>query len=398
MKKLLPILVLLMFAKISISQETAKENSLYFDLEAQGVFNNHEFKRHIAYGYTLGGFRLVPKLSYNITNDLSLDAGINALRYWGANEYPLYNYVSVPEYDSVKQQKYLHVLPYFRFTWQINDKTSLLVGNIDNSDGHGLDIALWNPELGFSMDSEEGLQLRYNSKYWQNEVWVNWQNFNFKNDIDRESFLLGISGSIMGEYSKKSATEHMYSNTHYLVLDYSFLWQHHGGELDTLSSLDLDHWINGNIGLNYMISLPRSKVYGLMFSLDWLYCKALKNDTWFFKAGNALFAKVSLFGQRYSARLGYYYSKDMISFYGSPFFSNIAQRNTMEYYPENKLLYAHFDYTLYKKKNADISVFTDLYYKLDKNTSLAQETNQLSFSLGIKTEIGTRHLIGNFNR
>ncbi len=381
MKKWIFILALVICFNSAFAQDSvSKERNLSFEFSAQGLFNNHEFKRHIAYGYTLGGIRIQPHLSYKINDDIKFSLGVNALRYWGANEYPLYNYVSVPEYDENNQQKLIHFLPFLRFTWQINEKTSLLIGNIDNKDGHGLDIALWNPELDFSMDEEEGLQLRYYSKYWQNEIWVNWQNFNFVNDVNRESFLLGLSGTINTDYSKK----------HSLFFDYSFMWQHHGGELDTLANLDLDHWLNGNFGLNYMIVLPYSKLYGLIFSVDWLYCKVLKNDTWFFKAGNGIFTKLTAFGKNYTARLGFYYSKDMISFYGSPFFSNIAQRNPGEYYPENKMLYARFDYSLYKKQNASIAFFTELYHKLDTKTNLTTETKQLSFSLGLKAELSIK--------
>ncbi|MBR1770099.1 MAG: hypothetical protein IJ748_06550 [Bacteroidales bacterium] len=386
MKPLFLLAAFFSFFSLSGQQDfQSREKDLSFGIDVSALFNNHEFKRDVAYGYTLGGMRLLPYLSYAFTNEINLSLGVNALRYWGTNDYPYAFYLSVPEYGEDKQRG-MHVLPYMRLSWQINDKTSLVIGNLDNSSCHGLDLALWNPELTFSQDYEEGLQLRYESKYFSNEVWLSWQNFNFRNDVDRESFLLGISGDVNTDYSKR----------HSFFLDYSFMWQHHGGELDTLTSLPLDHWINGNFGLNYMLLFGKRNLYGLLFSLDWLYCKSLRNDTWFFKAGNGLFFKLSAFGVKYNARIGFYYSEDMISFYGSPFFSNLAQRNPQEYYPQNKLLYSHFDYSIYRRESTDILLSADVYYKLDSKTNLTQENRNISFSLGLSARLKTEKKIMKF--
>lgn len=375
--------------RASVNDSTRKAGDLCFSLLADGVFNDHEFKRHIAYGYTLGGVRLVPSLEFCFTKETSLQVGVNALRYWGADNYPYHMYTSVPEYEDKNTQKGLHFLPFIRLNWQINPNTSLLVGNTDNTMGHGLNVALWNPELSFSQDFEEGLQLRHYGRYWQNEVWLNWQNFNFVDDVDRESFLLGISGNIHPDKDK--------ARSHSLSFSYAFMWQHHGGELDTLSTLPLDHWLNGGFGLQYSLSLPFKRLSLLSFSLDWVYSKSLKNDTWFFKAGNGFLAKLSACSNNYSLSLAYYYSKDMVSFYAMPFFSNVAQRNPEEYYPDNRLIYARFDYKMYQRPSADISVYADLYYKLDQKTNLCNETKDISLSLGLAIKLKVKRLLTNID-
>lgn len=365
-------------------KEDYEEKTLSLETEYQGYFTNNEFKRHIAYGYTLGGVRLSPKLSYTFSNTVKFYFGFSALKYWGANDYPLYNYTLIPQYDQIEdRQKLLHFLPYFRFDWKISEQTLFVMGNIDKREGHLLNVALWNPELNFAMDYEEGLQLKHNSTYWNNEIWLNWQNFNYINDVDRECFLLGIAGNLNTGYSKK----------HTFFFNYAFMWQHHGGELDTLTSLPLDHWLNGGFGFGYALNFNNKSVERLAFSFDWVYSKSLKNDTWFFKAGNGLFANISLLGRKYKVRLGYYYSEDMISFYGNPFFSNIAQRNEGEYYPKNKLLNASFSYSLYEANKMTINIFSDFYYKFDKKTNIAEESNNLSFSFGISMDFASKHLI-----
>lgn len=387
-KKILAVTLLIFLSFIGFAQlGNYKEKTLNLETEYQGYFTNNEFKRHVAYGYTLGGIRLTPKLSYTLTDKVKFYFGFSALKYWGANDYPLYNYTLIPQYDQSKdKQKLLHFLPYLRFDWRISEQTLFTMGNIDKQDAHLLNVALWNPELNFAMDYEEGLQLKHNSTFWNNDIWLNWQNFNYINDIDRECFLLGISGNLNTGKNKKQV----------LFFNYAFMWQHHGGELDTLTSLPLDHWINGGFGLGYAFNFNDKNVEQIAFSFDWVYSKSLKNDTWFFKAGNGLFANFSLVGKRYKARLGYYYSKDMISFYGVPFFSNLAQRNQGEYYPKNQLLNASFSYSLYDFNNMGIKFFTDFYYKLDKKTNIAEETNNLSLSFGLSMEFSSKHLIKNF--
>lgn len=366
----------------SLVKETGDEHKLFFEIDAKGFFIDNEFKRHVAYGYTLPGMRVIPKFTYYMKDNLSLSLGASALRYWGANDYPYTTYSVVPEY-SKDRQKGLHVLPYMRFDWKINDKLSFALGNIDDLNCHNLDIPLWNPERILSQDAEEGLQLKYRGTYWNNEVWLDWQNFNYKNDIDRESLLLGISGDVHTWLSLSD----------FLSLSYAFLWQHHGGELDTLTTLPLDHWTNSNIGINYMYVPKCKNIYGILFSFDYFYSKSLKNDTWFFNNGYAYFPKISMFGPRYEARLGFYESKDMISMYGSPFFSNLAQRNSSNYYPKNHLLYGKFSYNFIDKNDLVVNAYTELYYKFDSKTYLMEESKSLSFTLGFFISFDNRFFL-----
>lgn len=400
--KLLSVLSLMMFGFTSFAGNTdtievksdsimlkndekfALKNKLFFDIETKGFFVDNEFKRQVAYGYTLPGMRVVPRLTYFLQENVSLSLGFSALRYWGLETYPRYLYSSVPEYSAKNNQHTLHFLPFMRFDWKINDKLSFTLGNIDNSEGHGLDVALWNSELSLSQDYEEGMQLKYQSMIGEDELWVNWQNFNLKNDIDRESLLVGWSGN-----------KNIYWNNYMdaLSFSYAFLWQHHGGELDTLTTLPLDHWTNGNIGVNYIHLIGKKYFQFFFLSFDYFFSKALKNDTWFFKDGHAWFAKATLYGSNYSAHIGYYYSHQMISLYGSPFFSNLAERNPNAYYPNNHLLYGRFDYNLTKTKTFNITAFTELFYKLDTKTNIQTEDRNLSLSIGLKMEYDDRFFI-----
>ena len=348
---------------------------LSFDVDLKAFFVNNEYKRKVAYGYTLPGMRITPKFKYNFNKKLSFSFGATALRYWGANEYPYASYNVVPEY-SKNSQKGLHILPNMCLNWTIiynpyqQKSLNFQMGSIDVNDDSSLDFVLWNPELSISQDYQEGMKLSYGSRYFDNNTWLVWQNFNFKNDIDRESLLLGTHGSLHTDYYK----------SHSLFLSYALMWQHHGGELDTLVSLPLDHWLNGNLGLNYFYHNTSSY---LRIAIDYYFSKALKNDTWFFKQGDAWLGSVNYAIKNYEFTIGYYYSKQMISLYGSPFFSNLCQRDNQDYYPENQLLYGRFSYELKPYNAFNLSAYTEIFYKLDDKTNLRKEDRSVSFSIGL---------------
>ena len=382
-KNLVIILALFIFVEANAQSEDLtpqNEHTLSLNVPVQIFWKNNEYKRKIAYGYTLGGFRLIPNLEYRLNKNVSFSLGANTLRYWGADEYGRNNFISVPYYTDTNTQKLLHIKPYFRFDWQINNNLNFVMGNIKTENSHNLPIPLYNREFAYSSDGEEGLQLIYKGKYWTNDAWLNWQNFNFYNDVDRESFDLGTSGLLSTAGNLPMG----------LQLDYSFIWHHNGGELDTITTLDLDHWANGHFGMNFHIDNVFNNSDALTFSLNYLYSKDMKNSTLPFKSGHAWFPTINYSSATWNATLGYYDSKDMITFYGTNFFSNIAQRDKTITYPKNQMLYANIQYDIVIAKDMQVSksdyilsIVGEFFYKLDDKNSIEKEIKGLSFGTGL---------------
>ncbi|MBP3253754.1 MAG: hypothetical protein J6M30_04540 [Bacteroidales bacterium] len=365
----------------NVNIDAKDKNTLSFNVSVQSFYKNNEYKRKIAYGYTLGGMRIIPHLQYQPLNNLTVSIGGNFLRYWGADRYGQYSFVSVPYYSDTHTQNQLHRHPYMQINWQINPKLNLIMGNLVNSHCHYLPVPLYNKELVYSADAEEGIQLLYQSNYWFNDVWLNWQNFNFVNDIDREAFVLGLSGGVHSLIEQKK-----YS----YAFNYSLMWQHHGGELDTISFLPLDHWINGRLGGSFSLHNIGRQSSDIVLSFDYLFCKALKNDTWYFSSGHALFPTIAYENKKYGITVGYYDSKDMATLFGTNFFANIAQREANVTYPHNRMLYGAFNYNINLDKSTDLSrsnytlsLTGEIFYKTDKETSVDKEDNSLSFGLGV---------------
>ena len=384
MKKILGIILAMLVVGKASSQNliifSENEKTLSLNVPATFFFKNNEYKRQIAYGYTLGGVRAIPNLEYQPLENLSISAGVNVLRYWGADEYGQYNFISVPYYCDSNTQKQLHLKPFFRINWQINPRLNLIMGNLYIDYYHYLPIALYNREFSYSSDGEEGVQLIYTGEYWTNDAWANWQNFNFYNDVDRESFDVGISGTLNTSQEKKYIG----------YADYSFIWHHNGGELDTITTLYLDHWANGHLGLRFRYNNICNKQFDLTLSLNYLFSKDMKNSTLPFKKGHAWFPSLEFSFYKGDIMLGYYDSKDMITFYGTNFFSNLAQRTQNVTYPHNRMLYASVNYNIsLNKRNTiynsayNLAVVGEIFYKLDSENSMGKEDNSLSFGLGL---------------
>lgn len=73
----------------------------------------------------------------------------------------------------------------------LSDHVNIVLGNIYGASNHNLIEPLYNPELNLTCDPEAGLQLLYDSKAFDLDVWVNWQSFIFREDVHQEAFTVG---------------------------------------------------------------------------------------------------------------------------------------------------------------------------------------------------------------
>ena len=77
-------------------------------------FKDNEFEGEQARGYSLPGFWVQPRLTYQPLENVRLEAGFHALVYDGANKYPCYAYHDIGRWKGNQYQHGAHVLPFFR--------------------------------------------------------------------------------------------------------------------------------------------------------------------------------------------------------------------------------------------------------------------------------------------
>lgn len=107
------------------------------------------------------------------------------------------------------------MLPYFRAQMALSDHVNIVLGNIYGASNHNLIEPLYNPELNLTCDPEAGLQLLYDSKAFDLDVWVNWQSFIFREDVHQEAFTVGISSRV--KYNDPASRFHFYTPVQGLV-------------------------------------------------------------------------------------------------------------------------------------------------------------------------------------
>lgn len=354
-----------------------EEKQLLFNIYNQDFFVDNEYTGVKTAGYTLPGFRLTPTLSYGISDNLFIEAGLSALRFHGAEHYPCIIYANLPDWKSYQYSKGLHLIPYFRAVWFINPYSSLTFGNIENLNSHFLPEPLYNFENTFASDPEAGLQLKINTKHNRTDIWLNWQSFVFGKDIHQEAFTLGIN----------TQSRILFNNEKFeLTFPLSALVQHLGGE-NLSGNFNTESWVNLSLGLK--LARHIGKHMHISSGCDFLYYKSLSESTHMpFHEGWAYFPYIETSYKKFNIKLAFYDSKDFVSLLGSPHFNNFST-NTENLVFERATQY--YLRAMYSQKIAK-ACSTDFYVQIFKQNRITGDrpgfekvirNGFLSFSVGV---------------
>src|ERR1035437_4658103 len=182
--------------------------NFYLAVDNVNFFKNNEYKGDLATGYTLTGAWLRPKLVFYPDKKLRMEIGGNVLKYNGRDEY--YN-----------------LLPWFNVHYQPTEKISVILGNLNSDQNHNLPEFLADPERFLTASPEAGLQSKYNSKRFNADLWIDWQQFIQKGDPFKERFAFGaVTNWKIFENNNSS-----------LSFPFAFYGLHQGGEIDSAPGL-----------------------------------------------------------------------------------------------------------------------------------------------------------------
>ncbi len=200
----LPVLNFQDFVSSYKDVKDVKEGELNFRFESLGFFQNNEYLGNFVDGYTLPGAMLRPKLTYSPVTGLYLEAGANLVKYNG-------------------KDRLSKALPWFTARYRFSDHFSVVTGNLDANNQHGLAEQLWEPERSYTDTPEAGLQFLYSSDKLDMQTWINWEQFIQKKDSFQEHFTAGLS-----------ANYKVYQNSVLSVkLPVQLLFYHQGGEINS---------------------------------------------------------------------------------------------------------------------------------------------------------------------
>lgn len=183
--------------------DSTHNRQAYLRVQNLNFLKNNEYYNPIADGYTLFGVQLNPRLGYQLARNVSVEGGIFLSKDFGNNRFTL-------------------IEPSFTFRYDKGD-FKMLFGNIDGSLSHQLIEPVYNFERVITRRQESGLQLLLNKKYYDFDIWVDWQNATYPNSNKQEKIWGGFSGNLLK--LKNEGVE--------LKVPFQLTVYHEGGQIDT---------------------------------------------------------------------------------------------------------------------------------------------------------------------
>lgn len=341
---------------------TVPTGTLHLNVASRSFFINNEFGGNIAKGYTLPGFWLQPRLTYQATPMVKMELGAHALVYHGANKYPNYAYHDLALWKGSQYQEGAHLLPFFRVTAQLGQQHTLVLGNLYGSTQHQLITPMYNSELQFSADPEKGLQYLFRGQRYQLDLWVDWESFIFDKVAHQEAFTFGLAQRL-GLLGKPQGA-------FFLEMPLQILAQHRGGEQD-ITDLGVQTLSNASLGLMAHWKRPTHFLGRLSAEGHVLWAYQQAGKLWPFQQGRAwwLGLNTALLPQL-QLQLGYFSARNYVALYGAPLFSTISL----------------------KEDGGRFSSMNTIYYDLSYAKSLGKTSSLGAFFRGYVSQAGTLHL------
>lgn len=316
--------------------DTAQVENLNFTLNSTLFFQDNEFDTPMLRGYTLPGFKLRPSVNYRPNANVSVDLGIYMFKFWGSDSYPNLAYSDICEWTGKENvTKGLHLLPFFRVQMATNGGLNIVLGSIYGGMHHRLIAPLYAPELNLTADPEAGAQILYSNRWLDFDTWVNWESFIFKNDTHQEAFTFGMSSRI--KYNRESSRLHFFTPV-------QILFQHRGGEIDTLLTNSVQTLFNGATGIGGRYNINHRAIKAIELEADALLYNQQVGHIWPIDHGWAYFLRGALDVANMHTRFGFYRSHKFVSLMGYPFFGSISTSNPDLTFNNYSTLFAGINY------------------------------------------------------
>lgn len=223
--------------------EPADSNKLYLGLNMLGFAKDNEFFDTVIEGYTLFGYQLNPYLSYNISKNVRLDAGVYVQKDFGNDDYS-------------------EVKPTFSLKIR-NNNFNFIFGTLEGSLHHRLIEPLYDFERVLNNRLENGAQVVWMKDGLFFDAWIDWQKMIYANSTDPERFTAGVS------FNK---TLFDLGDVH-IDLPLQLVAAHQGGQIDTVDNEVITRFnMAGGLTLegtgSGFVSGWGVKAYGVMFNTN----------------------------------------------------------------------------------------------------------------------------------
>ena len=370
-----------------------KKGELLFELDNINFFKDNEYSTSVMKGYSLPGLWVQPKLVFYPLQNIKLELGAHLLRYWGANEYPNMAYKDIANWKGGYNQKGFHLYLLFRAQLALSKSVNIVLGTLYGGANHNLIEPLYSPELNLTADPETGLQVLYNSRFLDLDMWVNWESFIFRDDVHQEAFTVGLSTRM-----KLNSPE---SRFHFYV-PVQGLAQHRGGEIDTIRTNSVQTLMNGAAGVGAVWNINHPIFKNVNLELDGVGYYQQAGKLWPFNSGAGLYARASADIYDFRVKTSYFACHNFISMFGLPFYGAVSTKEEGVTYKNPGTLYWGVEYAHSFGKGFSLGIDLDIYikllcHKIGGEYKFPQDDGpSTSFSAGIYLRINPSFLLKKF--
>lgn len=356
--------------QVSLADSIDTSDRLGLQLRAEGFFRNDEYASDLTGDYTLPGYRLQTYFTFHPTSQrpVQLELGLTNLYFWGASRYPTAPAYQDLPYWSGEGDKYtrLRLRPYFRAALRPSKGLAILLGQIEDSNRHGLIEPIYSPELALTATDETGLQIKYHGQRTRLDVWVDWQSFIFGADHHPEAF---VFGTILERKFPLGQRRH-------LRLQAQLLAHHRGGVLNERA--DTVHtWINPALGIGYQEERQLGahplqwglSVYGVGYTQ--------RGGHYATDRGGGLYSLLEGKWRNWQTSLGFWWGRNYIAPFGSPFVQSTGRAGRNQLYSHHpRFLSWRLSYQLLERRSYSFGASAGLWWH-------GHSTDAISSYLGI---------------
>lgn len=373
--------------------DSASCGELRLNFDALCFFRDNEYKGSLSKGYTLPGYRLQPTVSYQPLKNLRVEVGVSMLHYWGANKYPNLNYSDISTWKGDQTQTGFHLLPFFNVQLAVSRNFNLILGNIYGGANHRLIEPLYNQENALSADPEMGVQMQWQTKPLDFDVWVNWESFIFDKDTHQEAFTFGLSTRFKANRPERRT--HVY-------FPLQVVMQHRGGEINPdAEQRQVKTWMNAAAGVGVTIHTDNSILTRMNAEADMAYYRQMTGALLPFDNGKGVYLKAEADIWRFCLRGAYWDSSKFISIFGNPLYGSVGIHNRDFQMQRNRTVCAQLSYAQELGKGFSWGVQADVFNTLPTDDFVVGDkvynnNNKVSLAAGIYLRVKPSFLLKKF--
>jgi len=344
-------LIFILFCNLSFAQNdnsifyTNKEilpsdsNKLILKVTNVNFIKNNEYFNEIVDGYTYIGYFIQPRLEYHPSYNTKIEGGIHILKFSGKDELT-------------------QILPLFTFSYKPVKNVTLLFGSIYGTVNHQLIEPIYQFDRYYDKNIENGIQLLFNNRYIQSDIWLNWEKFILKNDPFKEEFNVGGSVDLF-------LTNPLGKNRLYLPLQ--AIVAHKGGQIKD-DDAPLQTIANTATGIAFEHVFNQSFLYSI--GTENYYCTY--NDLshvnqYKYEQGWGESSNLYINSKYFYLMLGYWYGEYFIAPKGEPLFSSNSLKYNYYYDEYRNLVTGKFQIKKNITKGIELALRFESYYEYAKN-------------------------------